>query len=168
MKTPLVLLMLVIGSLSSSFAQVSFGGGAHSAVYLTRQDQSYGFAYGFGLHGDVNLLPAIAARLDLDYYTFPGRQSGTANAIGIAANILGKIPTGSLKPYGIAGFGLQTFKVSETTFSNTVTCFTLNYGGGVELSIGKRTKIYFDVKRVLIFAPGETASFIPVTLGMSF
>jgi hypothetical protein len=144
MKTSIIAIALLIASASASFAQVSFGGGAHSSLAFTSfarpLNEIYGIGFGGGAHGDVNIIPALALRLSFDYNTFPSDKTklkagfvvtdGNGNVtnnydleganitiFGITANAIGKIPTGaSVKPYGILGFGLQISSQSDLRF----------------------------------------------------
>jgi opacity protein-like surface antigen len=164
MKTSIIAIALLIASASASFAQVSFGGGAHSGITFTSfpqaANQMYGIGFGGGVHGDLNILPALGFRFGFDYNTFPSDKTrlkglfrvtdpngnptndftvegANISNFGIMANVLGKIPTGSsVRPYGIVGFGLQILNMSDVNvISNGQTLLTQS-GGNSSTNFG--------------------------------
>lgn len=192
-----MILSLLVAVARTSYAEMSFGGGAHSGLAFSKPDQYslYGLGFGGGAHGDLNIIPALALRLNFDYHSFPldksalrvagnipntiDIQGGNISSIGITVNALGKIQTGSsVKPYGLLGFGLQLMNTGDVRYSangrsvdytyDGTTNFGLNFGVGVEFAVGYRTKLFFDAKYVLIFASPATKGYIPLTFGVSF
>ncbi len=201
MKTKLFFLVLLTTSVSTSFAQVTFGGGAHSGLAFTSFPQPltdyYGTGFGFGAHGDLNIIPELALRLNVDYNTFTSDKDklkarfnlvdavqltgANVTIFGLTANVHGKLPTSSIvKPYGILGLGLQILSQSDlrATFNGqdagtlqgapTTTNFGVNFGSGLEFGLGRRTNLFIEAKYALFFDSGGTSSYIPVTIGVSF
>ncbi len=141
MKKLLVLFCAVIGAISTSFAQVSLGGGVHSNLAFTSfpkpMNEFYGSGFGGGAHGDLNIIPPLTLRLSFDYNTFRSDkmklkqgwlvfdQNGNltndftvegldVSIIGVTANLVGKLSTHSvIRPYGIVGLGLQITSMSD-------------------------------------------------------
>ena len=208
MKRLVLVLVLLAVAASSSPAQLSFGGGAHTNLAFTSfprpANEFYGLGYGGGVHADLNILPFLSTRLSADYSTFSSdkaklkglftvrdRNGNLTNnftvegmnvaVIGVMANVLGKIPTGSaFRPYGLVGFGLQILSNSDLNVvvdgetipvekaAATTTNFGLNFGAGVDFALGHRTSLFLESKYTLMFTSGESSSYIPVTVGVSF
>ncbi len=208
MKNLLAIITMMIAAASASPAQISFGGGAHSGLAFTSfpkpTNEFYAIGFGGGVHGDLNLLPFLSTRVSVDYNLFPSDKTklksqftvrdGNGNVtnnftveganvsiLGITANVLGEIPTGSaVQPYGIFGLGLQILNQSDLKVvadgqtllqqsgGSSDTNFGLNFGAGVQFGLGRRTHLFIESKYALIFTKGETSSYIPVTLGVSF
>lgn len=164
MKTKLLLLVLLTTSVSTSFAQVSFGGGAHSNLAFTSfakpLNEFYGIGFGGGAHGDLNILPFLSTRLSVDYNTFPSDKTklkgqftvtdrngnmtnnfivegANVSNLGFTANVLGKIPTGSnVKPYGVFGLGLQILSQSDLEVVAEGQTLLTQTGGPSETNFG--------------------------------
>ncbi len=135
----LIAMLLMIGVVNSSNAQLSFGGGAHTGLSFAAFPKAikdfYGMGIGFGAQGDMNIIKYIAIRLNFDYHSFASdkekikqllaAQNGVnagdldvsglnASIVGITVNGLGKIPTGSMvTPYGVIGFGIHIASASD-------------------------------------------------------
>lgn len=165
------------------FYGIGFGGGAHAdlniASFLTTR-----------LNFDYNTFPSDKTKLKTQFsVTDPNGNptnnfdvtGGNVSIIGISLNGIGKIPThSSVTPYGMIGFGLHILNQSElkvTAGGNTLltipspssdTNFGMNFGAGVEFGLGYRTKLFVDVKYVLIFTQNANSSHLPVTVGFSF
>jgi opacity protein-like surface antigen len=165
------------------FYGIGFGGGAHAdlniASFLTTR-----------LNFDYNTFPSDKAKLKTQFrVTDPNGNptnnfdvvGGNVSIIGVSLNGIGKIPTGSsVTPYGMLGFGLHILNQSELKVNangNTLltipspssdTNFGLNFGAGVEFGLGYRTKLFVDVKYVLIFTQNANSLHLPVTVGLSF
>jgi opacity protein-like surface antigen len=122
-------------------AQIKFGAGpevgiAFSSVPKPLNDY-YGSGFGFGVHGDVDIIKYFAVALNLDYRMFPldktklGDQLAMANGVNpgsvtvsgltvsdfsIMVNGVGKIPLdGPVTPYGVAGLGMHFTSSSDPT-----------------------------------------------------
>jgi opacity protein-like surface antigen len=134
-----LLALLLVSSLSS--AQLSFGGGAQAGLSFSSfpkipgVESPYGMGFGFGGHGDLNIMKYIGLRLNVDYHMFPidkakitdavARANGvapgdlsfsglTVGILGITVNGLGKLPlAGPVTPYGIIGLGLHMISTSD-------------------------------------------------------
>jgi len=140
MKKLLFLALTIAMAATGANASVRFGGGTHAGLsfgnFPEPLNQFYGMGYGFGLNGDVDIIPALALRLNLDYSRFgsdkdklrglfsvtdaqgnplPFDATGLdASIFSGTANAIGRIPTGSaVRPYGIFGLGLYVLKASD-------------------------------------------------------
>jgi opacity protein-like surface antigen len=206
MKRIALLVVCIAIGVAASTAQVRFGGGAHGglsfASFPQPVNQFFGVGFGGGAHADMNILPFLGLRLNFDYTTFASDKSklkeqfsvtdGNGNPVpftveglhatilGITANAIGKIPTGSsVTPYGLLGMGLHIGSNSDlkiisngntlfTSSSESSTNFGLNFGAGSEFGIGGRSKLFVEAKYVLIFTSGNSTGHIPVTVGVTF
>ncbi len=136
-----VVFLMLMTNLAMS--QVSFGGGGQLgfsiAMFPDPLKDYYGMGFGFGGHGDVNLMKFLTVRLNVDYYMFGfdnkkygeliAKDQGVAagditmeglriGALGLMINGIGKIPTKSIvTPYGILGFGLYMMSASDPKVS---------------------------------------------------
>jgi len=131
---------------SPSYAQLSFGGGASAglgfASFQKEISDFYGFGFGFGAHGDLNIGKYVTVRLNFDYNIFPSNkdklkdlipantvdaQTGqpinkaditisglNTSVFAISIDGMGKLPTGSpFTPYAIFGFGINILSLSD-------------------------------------------------------
>jgi opacity protein-like surface antigen len=140
----LLLIMAAVGT-SLSVAQLSFGGGANAGIgfasFQKEISDYYGFGFGFGAHGDLNIGKYVTTRLNFDYSIFPSNkdklkglipdgttdQNGNpinkaditfsglnASVFGISVSGIGKLPTGSaFTPYALFGFGIYILSLSD-------------------------------------------------------
>jgi opacity protein-like surface antigen len=131
-----VVLLILAGSASG---QMKFGGGAQVGVSFSSFPKPvsdyFGTGFGFGAHGDLDIMKYFAARLNVDYHMFPSNKDKIKNdvaqqanvaasdigidglngsVVGITANGLGKIPTKSpFTPYGLIGLGIHIISISD-------------------------------------------------------
>lgn len=213
MKRVGVLALLVLFVVAAP-AQVKFGAGAHAGISIAMfpkpADEYYGFGWGFGAHGDVNLMKNLGLRLNFDYHMFASDkgafkftdeatgapvtgvtvEGANASIIGITVNGLGKLPLGTVTPYGLLGFGIHMLSVSDMELSyqgqsqtvkmdDTETKFGINFGAGAEFAISKKVTLFGEVKYVLIFSSeetdpqtgqktGGTTGHLPITFGVTY
>jgi opacity protein-like surface antigen len=139
MKRLGICVALVLVATNLSVGQISFGGGGQLGISIAMFPDPlkdyYGMGFGFGGHGDANIMKYLTLRLNLDYYTFGfdnkkladliAQQSGLAagsvtmeglrfSDFVIGVNGLGKIPLrGMVTPYGILGFNLNMISASD-------------------------------------------------------
>ncbi len=144
MKRIAVLGIVVLCVSGVSFGQLSFGGGASAgfgfASFQKEISDYYGFGYGFGGHGDLNIVKYVSIRLNFDYNIFPSNKDKILSSLGnltdqygnpinksdltltglnisifaIAVDGIGKLPTKSpLTPYALIGFGLHIMSLSD-------------------------------------------------------
>ncbi len=155
-----------------------WGGGAHLDVSL--------LMFGFRLSGDY-----MKYSLDEDRFrsSYAGVFGGAVNQISInggglsifSLNANGKwniLPLPVVTPYLTGGVGLAWLSVDETKTSisgvagNTFPSrseggkTSLNLGAGADLSLG--LTLFVEVKYVWILTEGETSTYVPVTLGVTF
>lgn len=106
-------------------------------------------------------------------------EGGDLAIYAVSANAkMGIVPLPVVTPYLTAGVGLAWLSVDETktaissvpgvtTPANTQSGKTsLNLGAGVNINVG--VTLYAEVKYVWILTSGETSSYVPVTVGITF
>jgi opacity protein-like surface antigen len=206
MKHVLVLLRALVLLSSAADARMSFGGGPHGGLSVASfpdgMNEFYSLGFGGGLSGNLKIIDEFAVRLTFDYTHFPLKKDavrervsfvdgagnrlnydlsgGNMSVLGIMANGIGKIPTGSVvTPYGLIGVGLQIGgqnDLSAQVLGQTVelasggptsTRFGMNFGAGAEFRLG-RSNVFVEAKYVLIFFSGGTGGYIPFTVGVNF
>lgn len=165
----------------SDFYGIGFGGGAHGDLSLIK---FLALRFNVDFHtfaSDKAKIADALAKANNVLAKDIGVEGLNVSAIGITVNGMGKIPTGSmLTPYGLVGLGLHILRVGESsvtyqgaavanagTQSTTETKFGLNFGAGSEFKVGP-TKLYFEVKYVMIFTEGKNTNHLPITFGVSF
>lgn len=201
MKKLAVLALLLMMAAASSNAKIRFGGGVHgglsSVSFPQPLNEFYGLGFGGGVNADIDVIRYLTLRLNVDYNSFPSDkdrwkdriangaplnftvEGANLSIIGITANAVGKIPTGSaVIPYGVFGLGLHIGSGSDlrvvsggrtvlTAPVESTTNFGLNFGAGSEFLVGF-SKLFIEAKYVLIFNGGGNIGHIPVTFGMVF
>jgi opacity protein-like surface antigen len=155
-----------------------YGGGAHLDVSLVN--------LGFRLSGDY-----VTYALDEERFRDSYRDvfGGAVEQLGVDGGGLGiasfaasgkltLVPLPVVRPYLTGGAGLAWLSVEEAktsiagvpgrTFPSSrqsgKTC--LNLGAGVELSLG--VTLFAEARYVWLLSEGETSTFVPVTLGVTF
>jgi opacity protein-like surface antigen len=105
-------------------------------------------------------------------------EGGRINIFSVSANAKFALPTPVLSPYITAGGGIASVSMSDLTVkyqgapvgsavgSKTGTKASLNIGAGVELNLV--LTLYLEAKYTVIFTEGESSSFVPVSLGVTF
>jgi len=160
--------------------------------------EAYGFGYGGGAHLDINLLvlsvrvtgdyisfpidegkfKAILAAggLNASDFQFDGGRIGI---LSFAVNGKMGLPVPVFSPYITAGAGLASISVSDlsiryqgqpvvsATGQKAETKFSINAGVGADLDIIVAT-LFIEAKYTVIFTEGESSSYVPVTLGITF
>ncbi|HET6272010.1 MAG TPA: outer membrane beta-barrel protein [Bacteroidota bacterium] len=160
--------------------------------------EAYGFGYGGGAHLDISLLvlsirvsgdyisfpidegkfKAILAAggLNASDFQFDGGRIGI---LSFAVNGKMGFPVPVFSPYITAGAGLASISVSDLSIryqgqpvvsaagQKAETKFSINVGVGADLDIIVAT-LFIEAKYTLIFTEGESSSYVPVTLGITF
>jgi opacity protein-like surface antigen len=173
---------MAISAFSSDFYGLGFGGGAHGDLRILDE-------LTVRLSADYNMFPSNKDKVhDLFVVTDPNGNripfevtGGNRTIVTIGVNAIGKIPTHSVvTPYGILGLGLNIGSMSDvkiTASGETIstlpapsadTRFGLNFGAGSEFSVSRSSRLFFEVKYVLIFTPDQSIAYVPFTLGWSF
>ncbi len=106
-------------------------------------------------------------------------DGGRFNIFSVSANgKLSLLPTPIISPYITAGAGIGSISSSDLTVKfqgqNLVTAAApaaetkaaVNFGAGIDLSIV--VTLYLEAKYTIIFTNGESSSFVPVSLGITF
>lgn len=142
MKRAIGAVVLVLIVALGANAQMKFGAGAHAGLNFSSfpkpADEVYGMGFGFGVHGDMEIIKYVAVRFNFDYRMFSADQAkfgfydvntgqpipssdisgGNISIIGIGFEGLGKLPlNGPVTPYGIFGLGLNISSASDVTIS---------------------------------------------------
>lgn len=174
--------LAAFGSAVSDFYGLGFGGGVHGDVRIIEP-------LTIRVNADYYSFPSNKDKLKGQFtVTDPNGNPAEFQVLGanrsivtIGANAVGKIPTRStITPYGLIGFGLNIGSASDleiesggqTIFKQTApssdTRFGLNFGAGSEFGIGSSSRLFFEVKYVVIFAPEQSIGYVPFTFGMTF
>lgn len=105
-------------------------------------------------------------------------DGGRFNIFSLSANAKFGLPTPVLSPYLTGGVGIASITTSDLTVkyqgtpfpsvpgSSSGTKTSLNIGAGVELNLV--LTLYLEAKYTVIFTEGESSSFVPVSLGVTF
>jgi opacity protein-like surface antigen len=105
-------------------------------------------------------------------------EGGRFNIFSLSANAKFALPTPVLSPYITGGGGIASVSMSDLTVKyqgtpivsglggSTGTKSSLNIGAGVELNMV--LTLYLEAKYTVIFTEGESSSFVPVSLGITF
>ncbi len=135
----MVLTFLLVPVIAFAAGPLKFGGGPHIGFSFSSfpdvVKDYYGTGFGFGAHGDMEIMKYVGVRLNVDYHMFGAstdklaqliaQQNNvnpsdvkvdglSAKVLGITVNGLGKIPTTSpVTPYGLFGFGIHNISVSD-------------------------------------------------------
>lgn len=192
------LLLVSSGSLAQSINPISFGIHANGATINVAEPltEVYGAGFGGGAHLDIDLV-ILSLRVSGDYISFspdndkflslinggnPGANvtsldGGTLSII--SGHVNGKLPIlplPVLTPYitggiGLARIGFSDVDVKSANGSGTVTFDSetktaVNLGAGVDLKLG--VTLFLEARYTWILTEGETSTYIPVTLGMTF
>jgi len=166
------------GPLKDIYGQ-GFGGGAHLDI---------GFAPSIGLRlvGDyIVFSPDNGKYKDMIVHETPGTvasdysiDGGQINFLTASLNLKVGLPSPVFSPYLTGGAGSTTVTSSDTKISyrsgssqsfpgaSAETKFSANAGGGIDLKVG--VTIYVEARYTWIFTEGETSTFIPVSIGITF
>ncbi len=105
-------------------------------------------------------------------------DGGRISIFSASANGKLALPTPVLSPYLTAGAGLASISssdiavkyqgqpVSSAAGAKAQTNASVNFGAGVDLSLV--VTLYLEAKYTIIFTEGESSSFVPVSLGITF
>jgi opacity protein-like surface antigen len=105
-------------------------------------------------------------------------DGGRFNIFSASANgKLSLLPTPIISPYITAGAGIASVSNSDLTIryqgtdlgtvaSDSQTKAAINFGAGIDLTIV--VTLYLEAKYTIIFTNGESSSFVPVSLGITF
>lgn len=172
------LLFIGITSYSQTYQKsfASLGG----VVSIPVGNISDGWGVGFNVHGNAGYVfhQNIAARVDLQYNTFPYKESGDYSGYSLkSTSIMGDIMVGKfdkesdIKPYGLVGMGLYLNSVSDmkyqgvTYYSGTSeTNFGMKVGGGVAFKVTTKLNLFGETSFNIIFGEG-TANYLPIKVG---
>jgi hypothetical protein len=76
------------------------------------------------------------------------------------------VPDAKLRPFLLGGLGFQNAK-ANTTGAEGETNFAFNFGGGVNIGMG-RAKLFIEGRWLRIQTEGESTSLIPLSVGVRF
>ena len=166
------------GTMKDIYSQ-GFGGGAHLDI---------GFVPGIGIRlvGDYIIFsPDNSKFKTLLVQENPGTaasdfniEGGQINFLTVALNLKLGLPSPVFSPYLTGGGGSTTVSSSDIKVSyrggssenfpgaKSETKFSANAGGGIELKVG--ITLYIEAKYTWIFTEGETSTYVPVSIGITF
>ncbi|MFN0157417.1 MAG: outer membrane protein [Bacteroidota bacterium] len=192
------LLLVSSGAFAQGLSPVSFGihGNAATINVAEPLKDVYGAGFGGGAHLDIDLV-ILSLRISGDYIAFspddakflslmnaanPGANftsiDGGSLSI-ISGHVNGKLPILPLPvvtPYvtggiGLARIGFSDVDVASASGSGTATFDSetktaVNLGAGVDLKLG--VSLFVEARYTWILTEGETSTYIPVTVGITF
>jgi len=161
-------------------------------------NEAYGFGYGGGAHFDITFVlfsfrltgDYISFSPDEQKYkTIVGRlipgfsasglslEGGRISVLSFAANVKLGLPLPFVSPYVTAGGGIANLSASDLTVKYQGVVFaapapksetksSVNVGIGVDLNV--IVTLYIEAKYTVIFTEGESSSYVPVTIGITF
>jgi opacity protein-like surface antigen len=105
-------------------------------------------------------------------------DGGQINFLTVSLNLKFGVPSPIFSPYLTGGAGSTSVSTSDIKVSyrggqsenfpgaKAETKFSANLGGGVELKMG--ITLYVETKYTWIFTEGETSTYVPVSIGITF
>lgn len=181
----LAILVLCVGLIAATAdaQKVKFGAGVQGGVTISAfQDlikDFYGIGYTFGGHLDVNIIPAFALRLGVDYHSFgadtdklkpfiaaqagvpaasiENLSGGSINILAVTVNGLGKIPTkSSIVPYGLFGVGIHNISLSDIKGSaggqeGSLTADDIGFKEGTKFGLNFGLGTEFQMKAFVLY-----------------
>lgn len=198
MKKLLVILAVLVAFAASASAQAPtpFSVYAGGALSLPQSD-AFKASFDNGYHGFVGLGFKVAPILQVigkvEYHTFKfdfdnsvgsaGFTGGTNKMImfGLDGKLSPNLPASPVKPYFLGGLGLANIKQSEfegpaslslslfnSIITESQTKVYFNVGAGADLLSNPAFGIFAQVRYVSISTDGESAAFVPISLGVRF
>lgn len=198
MKRMILVLGLLLPLSLYAQTPLSFGVHANGAALNVPEPLKdvYGAGFGGGAHLDLDLL-VLSLRLSGDYISFSpdnNKYLAVINSIpGVNASALdggrlsiisghvnGKLPllpVPVISPYVTGGVGLSRISVDDVKVTvngvpvtapapSPETKTTINLGAGLDLKLG--IALFIEARYTWIFTEGETSTYVPVTLGITF
>jgi opacity protein-like surface antigen len=141
---------------------------------------SEAWGVGFNVHGNAGYVfhQNVAARVDLQYNTFPYKESGDYSGYSLkSTSIMGDVMVGmfnketNVKPYGLVGLGLYLNSVSDMKYQGVTfyrgdseTNFGMKIGGGVAFKVSPKLSLFGETSFNIIFGEGS-ANYLPIKAG---
>ena len=141
---------------------------------------SEAWGVGFNVHGNAWYVfhQNVAARVDLQYNTFPYKESGEYSGYSLkSTSIMGDVMVGmfnkeaNIKPYGLVGIGLYLNSVSDMKYQGVTyyrgdseTNFGMKFGGGVAFKVSPKLSLFGETSFNIIFGEGS-ANYLPIKAG---
>jgi len=170
---------------------------AGGAISMPQSPDGFKDGFKTGYHGSIGVgykvMPNLQLVGKLEYHTFkvnfdntPGMEeySGGTNKMwmyGVDGRYQFSLPAAPVSPYVLGGLGFANIKQSEfegpaslglsvlnEMISESVTEMYWNIGAGVQLASGPAFSVFAQARYVSIATEGESAAFIPITLGLKF
>lgn len=211
-----ILAFLLAVSVATVPAQSGVHGGVHGGILVARfdapLDEIFGVGFGGGLHIDLTPLSVLTFRVNGDYHTFPSDKGKLAsllaqgfsvggnpaeasnitvtgfavNTWSVSVSAIGRIPTGSIEPYAIAGVGYYTLSGTDASVNyqgigditvdlrnlgvigtpETQHAAGVSVGGGLEFVLGT-SRLFVEGRYVRILTD-PVNEYLPITLGFIF
>jgi hypothetical protein len=159
-----------------------FSFGVSGGLAMPMGDLGDGYNSGFNVTGHVMFRPAtftnLSFRGDVNFDRFGNKSLDNVNfrLLGGTANAVYAFPQatpGVVRPYVLAGVGMQNSKVSGsvpgTNLDATVSSTDLHVqgGAGVNFQLSGFTT-FVEAKYVNVFGDGSSLNYIPITFGFRF
>jgi len=139
-----IVAFILLTNMVNAQQRVTFGAGAQAGIAIEAFQASikdyYSIGYGGGGHFDVNFMPALTTRMNIEYYSFAsdkdklkqqlaplygvqpgditGLSGGTIGVFIVSLNAIGRVPTGTnVSPYGLFGLGIHSISLSDLSGS---------------------------------------------------
>jgi opacity protein-like surface antigen len=157
---------------------VGYGGGAHLDINLP-------MVFGIRVAADYTTYAPDIDKLKSVLGTQTGNlasgfeiDGGRVNIFSVMANAKFGLPTPVLSPYLTGGVGIASISTTDMTVkfqgapvptapgASSGTKTSVNIGAGVELNLV--LTLYLEAKYTVIFTDGESSSFVPVSVGVTF
>jgi len=168
----------VMASAQDAPRPVSFG--VSGGLSIPLGDLADGYSSGFNVTGHVMLRPAsftnLSFRGDVNFDRFSAKDVDdvTFRFLGGTANAVYAFPQstpGMVRPYVLAGVGMQNTKVSVDvgagSASNSSTDVHVQGGGGINFQLSGFTT-FLEAKFVNVFGDGSSVNYLPITFGIRF
>ena len=192
MKKVILILALAALAVTNSFAAVKpitksvskmeFGVDAGVALPLgpTHFTDNYSNGYGGGVVVRYKVCKKTSIGLAASFYSYKtqsnmGAKAPAFTSIEILAQSKMKFGKGSVKPYLLAGLGMDlgvvgeqtgTYGYTRTGKAVTNSDFTLQPGFGVEF--GQSTKFFVEVKLSVVMCKDDNTTYLPINIGLQF
>lgn len=176
------LLLALVAANPASAQQLYVHGGAGfptSSAFNDAYNTGFNAGVGVGIPLTNQLEGVFMGRYDrfgLDAPSNMNIDGGTLSSLSATANLKlnGPVVSSRLMPYGFAGAGLFRLATSDmtsgsiSTDGNSEVDLGLQFGAGLSIGMSPRANLLVEPNYVVVFSEGESTTFFPVRLGVSF
>lgn len=175
----MIIITLSVSTNSQSLNKPFVSAGGVITIPVGDISEAWGVGFNFHANGGYVFHKNVAARLDLQYNTFPHSdvEGGYSGYSLKSTSIMGDVMLGNfskeadIKPYGLVGMGLYINSVSDLKYNDVTyfsgsseTNFGMKFGGGAAFKLNNRLSIFGETSFNMIFGEG-TANYIPIKVG---